>query len=413
MANTIQVKRGEYASLPTLAAGEPGFCTDTKQFFIGDGAANQEIVMHKLFDANTILAANSDDTPAAVTVAEDRIVGRKSGGNIAALAKADLLTILNVEDGADVTDADNVDSAGATMNTDTDVSGNSWVLDQDDLSDDDDQKVPTQQSVKAYVDAAVVGLYDHKGGYNASTNTPDLDTSPSGVKKGDAYTVSVAGTFFTEDLEVGDVIIADQDDPTQLSHWTRVNKNIDAATTTSKGVVELATDGESGAGVVVQGNDSRLSDSRDPNAHASDHITGGSDEIDGDKLDIDWNPSNYTPATTPAQADNVDNLTAHLYGIDQALASVGSTTFVGLTDTPANFTDDGLKIVRVNSTPDALEFVDFTSTYLEGDPTEDEADKAPTSEWAFDHDAATTGVHGAGGNTLLHSGSTIDGGAFA
>ena len=53
--------------------------------------------------------------------------------------------------------------------------------------------------------------------------------------------------------------------------------------------------------------------------HASRHPTGGADEIDGDKLDIDWDPSNYTPATTPSEADSVDNLTAHLYGIDQAL----------------------------------------------------------------------------------------------
>jgi ABC-type tungstate transport system permease subunit len=54
-------------------------------------------------------------------------------------------------------------------------------------------------------------------------------------------------------------------------------------------------------------------------AHASTHITSGGDEIDGDKLDIDWTPTNYTPSTTPTEADNVDNLTAHLYGIDQAI----------------------------------------------------------------------------------------------
>ena len=57
-----------------------------------------------------------------------------------------------------------------------------------------------------------------------------------------------------------------------------------------------------------------------PGTHASRHITAGLDEIDGDKLDVDWNPSNYTPATTPAEADSVDNLTAHLFGIDQVLA---------------------------------------------------------------------------------------------
>ena len=56
---------------------------------------------------------------------------------------------------ADVTDAANVDAAGATMNTDTNVKTNSWVLDQDTMSGNDDTKVPTQQSVKAYVDAAI------------------------------------------------------------------------------------------------------------------------------------------------------------------------------------------------------------------------------------------------------------------
>lgn len=55
-------------------------------------------------------------------------------------------------------------------------------------------------------------------------------------------------------------------------------------------------------------------------AHASTHVTGATDEVDGDKLDIDWTPSNYTPSVTPAEADSVDNLTAHLYGVDQELA---------------------------------------------------------------------------------------------
>ena len=94
------------------------------------------------------------------------------------------------------------------------------------------------------INLAVVGLYEHKGGYNAATNTPDLDTTPSGIKKADCYTVSAAGTFFTELVEIGDVLIADQDDPTALAHWTRVNKNIDTATETSPGIAEIATQAE-------------------------------------------------------------------------------------------------------------------------------------------------------------------------
>jgi sugar lactone lactonase YvrE len=101
------------------------------------------------------------------------------------------------------------------------------VIDEDNMSSDSATAVPTQQSVKAYVDASVVGLYDHKGAYNASTNSPDLDTSPSGILKGDAYTVSVAGAFFAVSVDAGDVLIADQDSPTLSSHWTIVNRNID------------------------------------------------------------------------------------------------------------------------------------------------------------------------------------------
>lgn len=51
-------------------------------------------VPESLFDANTILAANADNTPAAVTVAEQRILGRKTGGNIAALTASEVNAIL-------------------------------------------------------------------------------------------------------------------------------------------------------------------------------------------------------------------------------------------------------------------------------------------------------------------------------
>ena len=50
-------------------------------------------------------------------------------------------------------------------------------------------------------------------------------------------------------------------------------------------------------------------------------ITGGTAEVDGDQIDIDFTPSNYTPATTPAEVTSVDHLSAHLYGIDQQLAA--------------------------------------------------------------------------------------------
>jgi len=127
----------------------------------------------------------------------------------------------------------------------TDASTLGWFVDEDNMSSDSATKVPSQQSVKAYVDAAVVGLMDYKGGYDASTNSPDLDTTPSGILKGDVYTVTVAGTFFTEDVEVGDMLFANQDSPTTLSHWTRVQYN----TTPSTLLTMIKTVDGSGSGL--------------------------------------------------------------------------------------------------------------------------------------------------------------------
>ena len=75
-----------------------------------------------------------------------------------AFSASEKTKLSGIETAADVTDAANVDAAGATMNTDTNVKTNSWVKDEDNMSSNDDTKVPTQQSVKAYVDAAIAAL---------------------------------------------------------------------------------------------------------------------------------------------------------------------------------------------------------------------------------------------------------------
>ncbi len=70
-----------------------------------------------------------------------------------AFTDADHTKLDGIETAADVTDATNVNAAGATMNTDSDLSSNSYFVDEDDMSSDSAVKVPSQQSVKAYVDA--------------------------------------------------------------------------------------------------------------------------------------------------------------------------------------------------------------------------------------------------------------------
>ena len=92
-------------------------------------------------------------------------------------------------------------------------------------------------ATKQYVDDSVAGGLVYQGGYNAATNTPNLDSPPTGaVNKGFTYTVTADGLFFTEQVRVGDVLIAEIDTPTTLADWTTVQNNIDLADLTTVGL---------------------------------------------------------------------------------------------------------------------------------------------------------------------------------
>lgn len=106
------------------------------------------------------------------------------------------------------------------------------------VNNDNDVTLPTSAAVKAYVDASVAGGLIYQGGYNAATNTPNLDSPPTiaGIKRGWTYTVTADGTFFTEQVRVGDVLIAEIDTPTTLADWTTVQNNIDLASLTQVGI---------------------------------------------------------------------------------------------------------------------------------------------------------------------------------
>jgi hypothetical protein len=95
----------------------------------------------------------------------------------------------------------------------------------------------TDAASKAYVDNSVTGALIFQGGYDAATNTPNLDSPPTGtIKKGFMWTVTADGLFFTEQVRVGDSLIANKDTPTTLADWTTVQSNIDLATLTTVGL---------------------------------------------------------------------------------------------------------------------------------------------------------------------------------
>jgi hypothetical protein len=83
------------------------------------------------------------------------------------------------------------------MEADTDVSGTGFVLDEDDLNSDDDTKVPTQQSVKAYVDGLPVLTADDPGEITITpgAGTTEIALTDEIARAIDVQTFTSSGTY--------------------------------------------------------------------------------------------------------------------------------------------------------------------------------------------------------------------------
>jgi hypothetical protein len=165
--NLIQLRRGTAATWtstnPVLAAGEGGIETDTLKIKYGDGTT--------AWTSLSYLVA----------------------GNATSLS-------------------------GATLSTDGSLTANSDTL------------IPSQKAVKTYVDSAnQLGLWDDRGVFDASilNGTPLVNFPTSGgsgtagaIRKGDIWTISVAGLVGTIQVKVGDTLRALAAAPgTTQSNW--------------------------------------------------------------------------------------------------------------------------------------------------------------------------------------------------
>jgi hypothetical protein len=291
--------------------------------------------------------ATADQTSAEIKTAYE------SNANTNAFTDAQVTKLAGIETGADVTDTANVTAAGAVMNTDSSTENMNFVIDEDSMLTNSATQVPTQQSVKAYVDAAVASQVTYQGGYNAATNTPDLDTSPTNVSTGDMYTVTVAGTFFTKSLEIGDVIIAEIDNANAEAEWTIVNKDLDAPgiktayesnantnaftdaeKTKLTGIETGATADQTGAEILA----------------ALIPVDGATSLLDADLLDgqhgahyLDYNNFTNTPSI-PSTTSDITEGTNLYYTASRANAAIDArvtTSFVNLLNVDAD-TLDGL-----------------------------------------------------------------------
>lgn len=128
--------------------------------------------------------------------------------------------------------------------TGTGVSSAIPIINANDLSGANGTSLVTSGAVKAYVDASIAGLGKLIGGYDAATNT----NFPGGAntKKADFWYVTVAGSIQGVPFQVGDVIVANKDNPsnTNANDYIFLQTNADQATTTILGMVMLATNAE-------------------------------------------------------------------------------------------------------------------------------------------------------------------------
>lgn len=223
----------------------PTSVTDEYALSVGTGAANTSVIN---LDHSGTGAGSSDSITISGTNNE---ISVSEGGDTITIGLADDVEIAN-----NLQVYNNLDVDGdVTFQSDLEMAGGEIIMNSGIISGLGEPVASTDAATKNYVDVSIAGsgALIYQSGYNASTNTPNLDSSPSGIKKGFTYTVTADGSFFTEQVRVGDIIIAEQDDPTTLAHWTIAQSNVDLASTSTVGLASFSSSNfaVSGAGEVT------------------------------------------------------------------------------------------------------------------------------------------------------------------
>ena len=152
---------GSSSAIPIVTVDAKGLITSATttsidSTTISNGSASVAVASNGPITSN----ANHDFSAVIDVTGNISVSGTVDGRDVA----TDGSKLDGIEASADVTDATNVAAAGAVMEGDTTTASMSFVVDEDNMSSNSATKVPTQQSVKAYVDAEVAGVVDSAPG---------------------------------------------------------------------------------------------------------------------------------------------------------------------------------------------------------------------------------------------------------
>jgi hypothetical protein len=220
------------------------------------GGIDEVIAGDGLSGGGTTGAVTLDLNPDNITIEVDSITNevriKDLGVDTAQLAD-DAVTTIKITD-KNITFAKIQDIASMTVigrvASGTGVSSEIGIV--DDLDNASSTTLATSEAIKLYVDGTVAALGNLEGGWDASTGTFPVGSHPEpGTFKGDYWYVIVAGTVDGVPFNVGDVIIAKIDDAstTDNNDWIQLETNRDQATETVLGLVKIATQAQTDAGI--------------------------------------------------------------------------------------------------------------------------------------------------------------------
>ena len=247
--NSVATVGVEYTGASNLISDAPeGDILDvTDEFLYLDKSENevryidiQEIIDRFPAGSNTTYTFQTAPTGTAL-----RLNGNDSSVNDVTISgttnETDITRISSTELRVGLTDDVNI-AGDVTIGGELTVSGTGNSIFNGQVTIPQSPSVGTDAASKAYVDSVVGGVNGFQGGYDANTNTPALTGGSNiGLSKGNFYVVTVGGSFFTETLEVGDFIFANDtiasSSTPALSDYTVViaDENIAAAGATDAG----------------------------------------------------------------------------------------------------------------------------------------------------------------------------------